>query len=201
MVFSGPTFTFIKLSLLFFYRRLFLVNQKWLRIMWWANLVYVILWFFGTTGFYIFQCWPVQYYWLRYYQRYGVESPNAIRGQCNATTVQHVAMPLIFGLVSDVALLLLPIAAILKLQISPKKKVGLAGIFSVGVLWVSLSKNPTKSSSGNTYPLANTTLNACSACLLELARIVELEVDTDDKTDPSCKPFLTHLHSCKTDTD
>ena len=37
-----------------------------------------------------------------------------------------------------------------------------------------------------------------SACLLELGRIVELEVDTDDKTDPSCEqgrliPPLTML--------
>jgi hypothetical protein len=56
MVLTGPTFTFIKLTLLFFYRRICLVNQKWLRIAWWAILVYVILWFFGATGFYLFQC-------------------------------------------------------------------------------------------------------------------------------------------------
>ncbi len=134
MVFVGPTFTFIKLSLLFFYRRLFLVNQNWLRIAWWANMVYAILWFFGATGFYIFQCWPVQWYWTRYYQRYHVGPPVAMKGQCNATTVRHVAMPLIFSLISDVALLLLPIAAISKLQISLRKKLGLAAVFSVGAL-------------------------------------------------------------------
>ena len=134
MVFVGPTFTFIKLSLLFFYRRLFLVNQTWLRIAWWANMVYVILWFFGGTGFYIFQCWPVQWYWVRYYERYHDGTWTGETGQCNATTVAHVAMPLIFSLVSDVALLLLPIATISKLQISLKKKLGLTAIFSVGVL-------------------------------------------------------------------
>ncbi|KAL8714471.1 MAG: hypothetical protein Q9220_001804 [cf. Caloplaca sp. 1 TL-2023] len=158
MVLQGPTFTAIKLSLLFLYRRLFLVHQKWLRIAWWANLVYIVLWAFGATGFYLFQCWPVGWYWNRYYERFQTDPPyTGGTGQCNATTVQHVATPLIFGLVSDVALLCLPITAILKLQITNRKKIGLAAIFGVGIL----------------------------ACLLELARIVQLFEDTDDKTDPS----------------
>lgn len=59
-----------------------------------------------------------------------------MRGQCNATTVEHVALPLIFGLISDVALLLLPITAIVKLQVSNAKKIGLGGIFSVGLMSV-----------------------------------------------------------------
>ena len=41
-------------------------------------------------------------------------------------------MPLIFSLISNVALLLLPIAAIWNLHVSLKKKLGLAAIFSVG---------------------------------------------------------------------
>ena len=134
MVLTGATFTCIKLALLFFYRRIFLVNQKWLRIAWWSILAYVVLWFFGATGFYLFQCWPVQWYWIRYYQRYHVQSPGPVQGQCNATTVAHVAMPLIFSLISDVAVLLLPITTIVKLQISREKKLGLAAIFSVGLL-------------------------------------------------------------------
>lgn len=133
---ASPTFLCIKLSLLFFYRRLFLVSQKWLRIAWWANLIYIVLWAFGATGFYIFQCWPVEWYWVQYYPRYHAKPPGAMRGQCNATTVEHVALPLIFGLISDVALLLLPITAIVKLQVSNAKKIGLGGIFSVGLMSV-----------------------------------------------------------------
>ena len=34
---------------------------------------------------------------------------------------------------------------------------------------------------------------ACSACLLELARIIELEVDTDDSADPSCKRVPNYI--------
>jgi len=136
MVLQAPTFLFIKLSLLFLYRRLFLVHQKWLRIAWWANIVYAGLWAFGSISFYVFQCWPVQWYWMRYYQRFQSHSgpPFTGTGQCHATTVQHVALPPVFGLVSDVALLFLPLTAILKLQISQKKKLGLAGIFSVGTM-------------------------------------------------------------------
>lgn len=136
MVLQAPTFLFIKLSLLFLYRRLFLVHQKWLRIAWWANIFYAVLWALGSMSFYVFQCWPVQWYWMRYYQRFKSYSgpPVTDTGQCHATTVQHVALPLVFGLVSDVALLFLPLTAILKLQISQKKKLGLAGIFSVGMM-------------------------------------------------------------------
>ncbi|KAF2233500.1 hypothetical protein EV356DRAFT_503586 [Viridothelium virens] len=157
MVLTGPTFTFIKLTLLYFYRRLFLVNQKWLKVAWWGNVIYVLLWFFGASGFYIFQCWPVQWYYMRYYSRYHVPPPYSIEGQCNATTVIHVAIPLIFGIVSDVAILLLPLVTISQLRMARKTKFGLVGVFSIGVI----------------------------ACALDMARIIELTTDTDDKVDPS----------------
>ncbi|KAI9687604.1 MAG: hypothetical protein M1822_002214 [Bathelium mastoideum] len=131
MVLTGPTFTFIKLTLLFFYKRLFLINQRWLKVAWWANLIYVILWLFGATGFYIFQCWPVSWYYMRYYSKYDVEPPYPIEGQCNATNTTHVSIPIIFGLASDVAILLLPVVTISRLHISRRTKLGLTGIFSV----------------------------------------------------------------------
>ncbi|KAF2730862.1 hypothetical protein EJ04DRAFT_444146 [Polyplosphaeria fusca] len=158
MVFTPSTFTWIKLTLLFFYRRLFLVSQKWLQIAWWANLVYVVLWLIGATGFYLFQCWPVQWYFMRYYSRYHREPPYPITGQCNATNVTNVSRPLIFGLISDAAILLLPVFSISQLQMSLTKKVGLIGVFSVGVI----------------------------ACGTDMARIIELSTDTDDIIDPAC---------------
>jgi hypothetical protein len=134
MIFTGPTFASIKLTLLFFYRRLFLVNQKWLRIAWWLNLVYVILWLFGAAGFYVFQCVPVQWYYMQYYKKYNVPPPYPINGQCNATTTTHVSIPLIFGLFSDVMILLLPLTAIFRLQMSKRAKIGLYFVFSIGVM-------------------------------------------------------------------
>lgn len=41
-------------------------------------------------------------------------------------------------------------------------------------------------------------LPARSACLLELARIIDLEIDTDDKNDPSCKHVHNHVRSSET---
>lgn len=161
MVLMSSFFTLIKMTLLFFYKRLFLVGNSKLRIFWWINFVYIVLWFFGATSFYLFQCKPVQWYFLQYFERYQhIPVPGGdMHGQCDATSVLHVALPLIFSLISDVSLLLLPIWAISKLRLNKNKKRGLMAVFGIGLI----------------------------ACLLEFGRILALLIDTDDKTDPSCK--------------
>ena len=135
MVLQGPTFASIKLSLLYLYRRLFIVNesnQYWFLKVWQLNLLYVYSWALGSMGFYLLQCKPVDWYWIRYYEK---QDPTFTKtGQCNATTVNNVAIPLILGLFSDVALILLPGYAIWKLQVSTRKKTALGGVFSVGVM-------------------------------------------------------------------
>ena len=133
-VFNGPCFLTIKLCLLFFYRRLFLVNQKWLRLFWWVNLTYAVLWFVGSTLYYILQCLPVNYYWERFYQRFHVQPPNPVHGECNAATTAQVGLPLIFSLISDFALLLLPIVTLARLQMSLRRKASLLALFSLGLL-------------------------------------------------------------------
>ena len=166
MVFTGPTFTCIKLTLLFFYKRMFLVNQRWLRLAWWVNIAYVALWFVGATGFYLFQCAPSEWYFMQYYAKYKRQPPYAITGQCNATTTTHVAIPLIFGMASDIAILILPVFAIAQLRTTRKTKLGLTAVFCIGAI----------------------------SCFLDMARIIELFVDTDDKLDPSCEiSLLKHL--------
>ncbi|KAI2783995.1 hypothetical protein F4815DRAFT_441652 [Daldinia loculata] len=157
MVLMGSFFTSIKMTLLFFYRRLFLVANKKLRIFWWVNFVYVVLWFFGATSFYLFQCKPVRWYFIQYFSRYHKPVPGNIIGNCDATSVLHVALPPIFSLVSDLGLLLLPISAISQLRLNKHKKRGLMVVFGIGLI----------------------------ACFLELARVLVLLLDTDDKTDPS----------------
>ncbi|KAI6084815.1 hypothetical protein F4821DRAFT_165025 [Hypoxylon rubiginosum] len=158
MVLMSGFFTCIKMTLLFFYKRLFLVGRSGLRIFWWANFVYIVLWFFGATSFYLFQCKPVQWYFIQYFERYPhLPVPGNMSGQCDATSVVHVALPLIFSLVSDISLLLLPLWAISKLRLNKNKKRGLMAVFGIGLI----------------------------ACLLELGRILALLIDTDDKTDPS----------------
>jgi hypothetical protein len=162
MVLMSSFFVCIKMTLLLFYKRLFLCSSRGLRIFWWANFVYIILWFIGGTGFYVFQCKPVQWYFLQYFARYKKPVPGGLTGQCDATTVVHVAMPMIFSLISDIALLILPIWAISRLRLEKKRRMGLMAVFGIGLV----------------------------ACLLELARVLALLIDTDDKTDPSCEyPF------------
>ncbi|KAI1418137.1 hypothetical protein F5Y13DRAFT_199208 [Hypoxylon sp. FL1857] len=158
MVTMPAFFLAIKLTLLFFYKRLFLVANPKLRIFWWANLVYNVLWFFGGTSFYLFQCKPVQWYFIQYYARFPHwPVPGGMKGQCDATSVLHVSLPVIFSLISDVSLLLLPIMAIYQLRLDKNKKRGLMAVFGIGLV----------------------------AALLELARVLALLIDTDDKTDPS----------------
>lgn len=88
-----------------------------------------------------------------------------MNGQCNATNVLHVSLPLIFSLISDIGLLLLPLSAISQLKLNKSTKRGLMAVFGIGLV----------------------------ACLLELGRVLDLLIDTDDKTDPSCKSRRFHV--------
>ncbi|KAI1146539.1 hypothetical protein F4825DRAFT_190181 [Nemania diffusa] len=160
MVLMSSFFLCIKMTLLFFYRRLFLVSNPRLRIFWWANFVFIVLWFIGATGFYLFQCRPVQYYFTRYYVRFPHPETNDLanlKGQCDATAVLNVSLPVIFSFISDIALLILPIWAVSTLKVNKAKKRGLLAVFGVGSI----------------------------ACILELARILALNLNTDDKNDTS----------------
>ena len=133
-VLTGPSFLAIKISLLWFYRRTFLVHQRWLFIAWWINLIYIILWAIGSTLFYIFQCIAPQYYWQRLYVLFKIPPPSPISGQCNSATRVLVALPLIFSLVSDFGILLLPVTTVSQLQMRTGRKIGLIAVFSLGLL-------------------------------------------------------------------
>lgn len=103
----------------------------------------------------------MEWYFLQYYARYQKPVPGDKEGQCDATSVLHVALPVIFSLISDAGLLALPIWAISKLRLDKTKKRGLMAVFGIGLV----------------------------AALLELARVLALIIDTDDKTDPSCELY------------
>ncbi|KAI9813675.1 MAG: hypothetical protein M1827_003746 [Pycnora praestabilis] len=133
-VLTGPCFLSIKISLLWFYRRAFLVHQRWLAIAWWINLVYIILWAIGSTIFYILQCIPPDYYWRRTYLLFKITPPSLVHGQCNSDTAVLVALPLIFSLISDFGILVLPVVTLSRLKLRTSKKLGLLAIFSLGLL-------------------------------------------------------------------
>ena len=110
------------------------MNQKWLRLFWWINLVYAVLWFIGSILYYISQCLPVDYYWERLYPRFHVQPPYRLQGECRAATPAQVALPLIFSLISDFALLSIPIITLARMQMSLRRKIALIALFLLGLL-------------------------------------------------------------------
>lgn len=131
-VLNGSCFLAIKLSILYTYRRLFLVNQRWLKIAWWANVIYAVLWAIGSTLFYILQCGPVDYYWNRMYLVAQIKTSSSLNGHCESNQAK-IAASLITSTISDFAILLLPVSVLWNLQISTRKKVRLVLLFSLGL--------------------------------------------------------------------
>jgi len=124
----------VKVALLYLYRRIFLVNQRWLKITWWGNFAYVVIWFFASIFFYIFQCSPVNWYWDRFELLVDPQAPHNPRAFCSPVTKNAITATLSLNLVSDIALLLLPGVTIATLHISSRKKLGLGVVFGFGLI-------------------------------------------------------------------
>ena len=129
-----PCLLCIKLSLLLFYRRVFLVNQLWFKIALWVNGIYAIAWAVASTTELIFQCAPVAYFWQRFAFLYGIFPPG-LKGKCLPQLV-HLASPAIVSTISDVGILVLPISVLWGLQMPRRNKWGLVGLFSIGLFVV-----------------------------------------------------------------
>lgn len=125
--FNGPSMLATKVTLLLWYRRMFIVQQRWLKVFWWTNMIYVVLWTIGSTINYILSCVPVSYYWERF------DPKSTLKGSCHNTTNAD-GVPLILDLISDVTILALPIATITTLKIPFARKAGLTVVFSVGLM-------------------------------------------------------------------
>ena len=133
---TDPCFLAIKISFLWFYRRSFLIHQRWLFTAWWINVTYIILWVVGSTLFYISLCIPPDYYWKRLYVLSERLPPSPVSGQCNSTMPVLVALPSIISLISDFGILLLPVTTLSQLHMQTRSKLGLIAVFSLGLLSV-----------------------------------------------------------------
>jgi len=91
------------------------------------------MWFIGSTLDFIFQCVPVNFYWNRTYLKFPSPPPVSI-GECHASANWQVALPIVFSIISDCALLGLPSYTLLRLQMSRKQKIALVAIFTLGAL-------------------------------------------------------------------
>lgn len=121
----GGAVAAVKFSVLSFYHRTFPVQnfKKWLYLYGTLNIV----WFILISCFSTFQCDPVPKLW-----------DDSIPGKC--LNYLHVFLGIqAANIALDIGILVLPIRAVLKLQISKPKKIGVTVVFALGGMSVILA--------------------------------------------------------------
>lgn len=126
IIIYNPTVFFIKLSILLQYLRVFVPSRKanmgmFLAV--YSVILAMLIFYLVDTAFNIFLCRPRQKLW----------DPLMDGGSCYDLFASMQATA-IFNVVSDIAILVLPISTIWKLQIPPKKKMAIFVVFATGLL-------------------------------------------------------------------
>lgn len=111
-----------KIGILLFLLRIF--PEKRFRVVVWCLIVFNAAWGVASVAMTIFQCWPIRKAW---------DWEQKVEGRCNDKHAQAWTAAAM-GIVLDLVILLLPIPSLIKLQLSGKKKLGLLGMFSCGIL-------------------------------------------------------------------
>ena len=120
----GPGIVLVKLSILLFYRRVFPlehVSRPW-RISWWILLIFSTVMIVETIPG-IFSCRPIRFFWDR----------TIPGGKCIAQ-VPFFRITSVINILDDIAILILPMFVLSKLQMGKSKKIGLVGLFLLGGL-------------------------------------------------------------------
>ncbi|KAI6080727.1 hypothetical protein F4821DRAFT_48967 [Hypoxylon rubiginosum] len=120
-----------KVSFLFFYRRLFVVNKRSSNNVFLIGMImFVFLWMVGFFLTFLFQCrlnfWAL---WT---------SPTAIAEHCTSDTPINLAFT-ITDLITDVAILVIPIPIIWRLNLSLSRKMSITAVFLFGAITVAAS--------------------------------------------------------------
>ncbi|KAH7392254.1 hypothetical protein DE146DRAFT_662041 [Phaeosphaeria sp. MPI-PUGE-AT-0046c] len=113
--------TLLKLSLVFFYVRVF-PNKPAQRLLW-GTVAFVVAWGFAYVVVAIFQCQPINYFWKKW--------DHLHEGKClniNAITNSNAAI----SIALDLWILGIPLWQLWGLKMHWKKKVGVALMFGVG---------------------------------------------------------------------
>lgn len=114
---------FLKLSLLFFYLKIF--PKKSIRNVLWATIGFTILWTLIFALVAVFNCNPISYYWTNWdHEHVGTCLDTNAIGWANAST----------SIAEDVWMLAIPLSQLRSLQLHFKKKVGVAIMFCTGTL-------------------------------------------------------------------
>ncbi|KAL8646473.1 MAG: hypothetical protein Q9226_006836, partial [Calogaya cf. arnoldii] len=117
--------TTTKFSILLFYRRVFMNQATSLRfrIVWYAIAIWALLWGISTFFAAAFQCSPASFYWSKYTRK--------TKGTCVDLTVLLLVTASL-NIVTDVALLMLPMPLVWNLKIERSQKFAVSGIFLLG---------------------------------------------------------------------
>jgi hypothetical protein len=104
--------TFIKLSMLFFYRRTFTMHEMWFKLAWWATMNLVLLW--AATCITLIALQNTGTLPKAGFSRIGISTTGIVNG------------------FSDVILMVLPAVMISKMRLPKKQKIAIMGIFMIG---------------------------------------------------------------------
>ncbi|KAJ5538735.1 hypothetical protein N7494_008214 [Penicillium frequentans] len=129
----APGVTFIKLSILVLYQRLFIAPQRWVKIAIWTNALYAVMLGIASTVLFIFQCSPVDYYWKRHIVYYGDSLPA---GKCLPHAHQYLGIPQILSTASDLAIFFLPVPTIWNLSMQRVRKAAVSTVFLLGAFTI-----------------------------------------------------------------
>ena len=126
---------FIKLALLFFYRRIFCAGAGSPRISAaiWAVTVYVTCVGVAITFNLAFQCTPADFFWIQAYLI--AQQPPPKKGHCTLLVPRSIASQGL-NISGDILVLLMPIWGVWSLQMSIERKIGFIGVFLLGSLYV-----------------------------------------------------------------
>lgn len=125
-VLFGPLVLCMKLSIILQYLRMFAPHRVVNPLVYygsWLIITTSTVFYTTTTFLTIFACTPQEKIWNRMY----------VGGHCIFQTTRGVIFATaIFNIISDVAILLLPITTVWKLRIPMGKKVGISLLFGTG---------------------------------------------------------------------
>lgn len=106
-------------------RRIFGVSSPAFRIATWINLALCASWSLMTILIGILNCRPLNYHWV-------FKSPA---GHCVNPNATYTAVGML-DKITDVLIILTPVPMVLRLRITPLQKLGILGIFALGVVYV-----------------------------------------------------------------
>ncbi|KAI1374031.1 integral membrane protein [Hypoxylon crocopeplum] len=114
-------FPFEKTSILLLYLRLFRV-QRWFRFTAYIMIAYIWIWSITATFVALFQCNPISYVW-----------DKSISGTC-IDQFSYLRWNTVPNVIHDIAMLIMPVPIIWKLQVELRQKLALSCVFVVGSL-------------------------------------------------------------------